>query len=210
MSKKIARSIGKSIEADEEKISVISYGLVAIIQFMTIFILSCTIALVFGFFIEALIIFISVGLLRRVIGGAHSASLNSCVIISVVFIDLFSYISRFIIIPYVSMIYIYMGMMAIYIGSYILVYKFAPVDNPNKPIKNTEKIKRLRKKALIVLLLFTVITIFLALLQMIYGGYYISYAISLSLSVLWQVIMLTKIGHSFIKAIDKLLGVYQT
>ena len=204
--KKIAQYIGESIGADDEKISVIEYGMIAIIQFLIILIVSSAIGFIFGFFFETLIVFFSVGFLRRVIGGAHSVSFNSCLLVSIICIDFLSYLSKYIAKNYIGFNYIILFIIFIYIIAVVLIYKLAPVDNPNKVINNPNKIKRLRKQAFIILISYIIITLGLIICCCLYGRNYISYAVSLALSVLWQVTMLTKIGHSLIYLFDKCLG----
>ena len=45
----MAQSSGKSLGKTEEEIAVIAYGLIGILQFSTIFVLSSIIGLIFGF-----------------------------------------------------------------------------------------------------------------------------------------------------------------
>ncbi|MEG1972959.1 MAG: accessory gene regulator B family protein [Oscillospiraceae bacterium] len=204
LANKAANKIGASLGSDEEKIAVMAYGLTAIIQLSIIFIFSLAVGLIFKCLVETMIIFFSVGFLRRTIGGTHSSSFNGCLIISILCIALFSLFSRYIVFAYVDTIYTIICLTAIYLFAYINVYRLAPVDSPNKRIKGENRIKKLRRMAFIILTIYMLFSVALITLQLCFGHYYKSYAISLSLAVLWQVCMLTNIGAAIIGKIDRL------
>ena len=72
LAKKIAESIGESLGKSDEDVAVVAYGLIGILQFLAIFLLASTIGFAFSFWIEVVVVFLSVGFLRRLTGGAHS------------------------------------------------------------------------------------------------------------------------------------------
>ena len=72
LARAIAAAVGKNLGKSEEEIAVIAYGMIGILQFLAILILSLTIGIIFDFWAEVLTIFLSVGFLRRLTGGAHS------------------------------------------------------------------------------------------------------------------------------------------
>ena len=86
LARKIAESVGTNLQKTDQEIAVMAYGLIGILQFMAIFILTSIISLIFGFWFESLIVFLSVGFLRRLTGGAHSAGIYSCLVYSTVFV----------------------------------------------------------------------------------------------------------------------------
>ena len=86
LAKKIAKSVGESLGKSEEEVAVMAYGLIGILQFSAIFILSSVIGCIFGFWLEVITVFLSVGFLRRLTGGAHSRGLYNCLVYSVVFV----------------------------------------------------------------------------------------------------------------------------
>ena len=95
LAKKIAGSVGESLGKNEEEVAVMAYGLIGILQFLAIFILASIIGIVLGFWLEVLIVFLSVGFLRRLTGGAHSSGIYNCLVYSVVFICSFSAAARY-------------------------------------------------------------------------------------------------------------------
>ncbi|HZK38325.1 MAG TPA: accessory gene regulator B family protein, partial [Clostridia bacterium] len=89
-----------------------------------------------------------------------------------------------------------------FVFSYLVVYKKAPVDSPNKPVRKEKKIRRLRIGAFITL---TIYFIAVAVLYYFSGKdlRFSGYAISVTMAVLWQIFMLTGPGHKFMQVIDR-------
>ena len=202
LAKAIAASIGKSLGKSEEEIAVIAYGMIGILQFLAILVISLVIGIIFGFWAEVLTIFLSVGFLRRLTGGAHSRGLYNCLVYSVTFVCGFSAICVFLLIhvPFYYCILPACGL--IYLFGYVTVALKAPVCPPNKPCRTEAKRRRLRKGS------FTVLTVFLLLdgVLLFFGGKLhprlYTVGLALAVSVLWQIFMMTKAGHALIYVID--------
>lgn len=202
LAKKIAKSIGESLGKNDEEIAVMAYGLIGLLQFLAIFALASVIGIVFGFWLEVLTVFLSVGFLRRLTGGAHSSGIYNCLVYSVVFICSFSAAARYLL-PTLPTNIICVICALIFAFGYFMIARKAPVAPPNKPCRTEAKRKRLRRGA------FTVISIFLMLVavSIIFRGSVgrlYSLGLALALSTLWQITMMTRAGHTFIKFIDNL------
>jgi accessory gene regulator B len=203
LSQIIARKIGDSLKLDDEKVAVMSYGLFGMLQVAVIFAASVIMGLIFGFFWEAMILFFSVGFLRRLIGGAHSQGLMSCMIISILSIAILSLLARYVL-PAFGFVFAAAFSAFVYLSASCLIYKLAPVDSPNKPVRAPEKIKRLRKSSFAVMLSFILLTVAALILQ--YKGIETApYIFALDLSVLWQSCMLTKLSHKLLSRFDRIL-----
>jgi hypothetical protein len=79
----------------------------------------------------------------------------------------------------------------------------APVTPPNKPCRTEAKRKRLRRGA------FTILSVFLVLVTATLvcknlGVRLYTAGLALTLSTLWQITMMTKMGHRFISFFDGL------
>lgn len=202
LAKKIAESVGSRLEKTDQEIAVMAYGLIGILQFMAIFILSSVISIIFGFWFESLVVFLSVGFLRRLTGGAHSEGIYSCLIYSTVFVCGISAISVFLLPKLDTYINIIICLL-IFIFGYVMIALKAPVTPPNKPCRTEEKRKRLRKGAFTVITLFMLtVAIFIAA-RSLHSILYSS-GLALALSTLWQITMMTKPGHVFIATMDKI------
>jgi accessory gene regulator B len=202
LAKKMAESIGKSLNKSSDEVAVIAYGLIGILQFLTIFIVSFVIGLVCGFFAEVIVVFLSVGFLRRLTGGAHSSGMYSCLIYSVFFVCSISALARYVL-PMLNPWVQYGFAIVVFAFGYTMIALRAPVTPPNKPCRTEAKRKRLRRGSFIVLSLFAAIVIALFLVGQKSAGLH-SVGLALVLSTLWQITMMTKAGHTFISAFDSL------
>jgi accessory gene regulator B len=205
LAKKMAQSIGKSLGKTEEEIAVIAYGLIGILQFSTIFVLSSIIGLIFGFWLETAIVFLSVGFLRRLTGGAHSSGIYSCLVYSVFFVCGISAISYYLLAQLAWQINLGL-LVAVYLFGYVTVALKAPVTPPNKPCRSEQKRKRLRRGSFIVLTLFLVASLVCVVLGWKWNARCYSIGLSLVLSTLWQITMMTAVGKGFVELIDGLFA----
>jgi accessory gene regulator B len=205
LAKKMAQSIGKSLGKTEEEIAVIAYGLIGILQFSTIFVLSSIIGLIFGFWLETAIVFLSVGFLRRLTGGAHSSGIYSCLVYSVFFVCGISAISYYLLAQLAWQINLGL-LVAVYLFGYVTVALKAPVTPPNKPCRSEQKRKRLRRGSFIVLTLFLAASLVCVVLGWKWNARCYSIGLSLVLSTLWQITMMTAVGKGFVELIDGLFA----
>ena len=189
--KKVAKKLASAQNLDAERTAVIAYGMVAIVQFLTILILSIVIGLILNTVFECILIYIVVGLLRRTTGGAHASSIGACIIVSLLSITMMSVGAKFtaqqLTFPFVIAI-----SLVFYGICYFLVAYLAPVDNPNKPIGNPQKIKRLRVSSFLLLSICLVLSIVFVLFSTITDskiGYSLHFALAFAL--LWQSLTLT-------------------
>lgn len=206
--KKIADLIAEKLGYDDEKAAVITYGLLALTQMLTLFILSSLIGIIFGCFLECFIVFLFTGFLRKFTGGAHSKTLLGCMINALFIIGLLGIFSKYALLTLlkellINNIYylVFIAAAIIFIPCLILIYKVAPVDSPNKPIRKPEKRKKLKKQSVIAIILYFISVLVLFLLAPNNAAYFTA-AVALSVSAVWQCFTLTKLGHKFIAAID--------
>ena len=201
LARKLAESIGASLGKSEDDVAVVTYGLIGILQVFAIFLLVSSIGFAAACWFEVMIVFLSVGFLRRLSGGAHSSGIYSCLIYSVFFVCTLAALARYALIylPFLANC----GIVAvIFIYGYVMIALKAPVAPPNKPVRTEAKRKRLRKGAFIVLTVFLVINVLLLLFGAMLHPTLYSVGLSLAISVLWQIFMMTKAGHFFIYVID--------
>jgi accessory gene regulator B len=202
LAKKIAGSIGESLGKSEEDVAVMAYGLIGILQFLAIFALASMIGVVLGFWLEVLVVFLSVGFLRRLTGGAHSSGIYSCLVYSIMFICGLSALARYLL-PVLPLSVNCAICILIFAFGYFMVARKAPVAPPNKPCRTEAKRRRLRRGAFIVLSVFGVLVGMSLVLHENAARVY-SLGLALALSTFWQIAMMTRVGHAFISMIDKL------
>lgn len=197
-----AKKISTSLNYTSDQEAVIAYGLTAIFQMSTIALIITFCGLCFGFAYESIIIFLGVGLLRKATGGAHSKTLYGCLIISCLNITFLALLSRYIFFFNIQPWYYALVHTILFILCFVVIYKKAPVDSPNKPIKTASKIKRLRKQSFITVFIYYCILL-LCLVLSRNNSRFISIANSICLLTLWQTFTLTQCGAAFIHKIDK-------
>lgn len=203
LSKKISNDLKEELKLDEDKRSIIEYGIFAFFQMGLSILLVAIVGLIFNVMFEALIISFSGAILRKFSGGAHASTSINCSILGVLISVIPAYILQkiFLNVNYTTII----GVL-LYIISLIIIYKLAPVDSPNKPIKKKEKIKRLKRGSIIILSIYMIV-VFINI-----SIYYIKdinsllvYCFCIYVGILWQVFTLTKYGHIIVNKIDSLL-----
>lgn len=204
LAKRLANSISVTLDYDEEKQAVITYGLFAIIQVFVTFILVLSVGLLFRVPVEALIICFSASILRKYSGGAHLNSAESCTVFSVITCSVFALLSRYVLLNYYNPLLSYGAIIIIYSIAFYIIYKFAPVDSPQKPIRTEQKKERMKYGSYITLSVFLIISLLL-----LYSNSkdinLKSYGISLLFGVSWQVFTLTDAGALFLVKINNIL-----
>lgn len=206
LANKIAKRTAEELKFDEEKREVMAYGTLAIIQIIITVILVTFFGFIFKVALEALIICFSVSTLRKYSGGAHATSINTCTIMSTFICIgqalLFKYAFTRILNIYIVTI---LGCI-VFLWSYYIMYKLAPVDSPRKPIKKKEKIIKMKKGSIFVISLYLILVIINVFTFItIRENKFLVYSLCLYGGVAWQTFTLTKVGHKIIKKIDSFL-----
>lgn len=208
ISENIAGNLKEELKLGQEKYEVIEYGLFAFIHMIMSILLVILFGAVFGVLLESLIISFTIAILRKSSGGAHASTDLSCAIIGVIVSVIPAIFFENININIKSVILV---SFFIFLLSAYLIYKLAPVDSPNKPIKSEKKIKRLKKGSLITLGIYMVLVIIDILLSIKVNSTNLKeYVLCISFGVLWQSFTLTKLGHIALNLMDsffmKILG----
>lgn len=197
----LANKIATELQMEDEKREVIAYGLIAIIQMIITTMLVFIAGLIAGTAVEALIICFSVSLLRKYSGGAHLGTIEICTSFALVYCIGFSLIAKYLIYPVLNTYILTFVSFAVLALAYFTVYKLAPVDTPNKPIKTDKKKKRMRRGSFTTLTVYLGISVVLLSFSAIYP-FLLSYQTSLLFGILWQIFTLTKIGSFILGRID--------
>ena len=203
LSKFLSNKLQSELQLDDEKKSIIEYGIYAFMQMFISVFLVAILGYLFNVFIESLIISFVGAILRKYSGGAHASTALNCSIIGVILTVMPSYIiSKY----YYNVNWIILIGIICCTISYIIIYKLAPVDSPNKPIKKLEKIKKLKRGSIVIFTVYMVIVIFNIILYYITkNNIFLVYSLCIYIGALWQVFTLTKYGHIVVNIIDSLL-----
>lgn len=200
-----ASRIGIILNLDKERQEVIAYGAFGVIQMFWSIILTIIFGVVFNVLNEILIISFTAAILRKFSGGAHATSPNRCAVLGVLVFGCFALaIKGFL--ENINIIFIAGYSVLALITSYVIVFNYAPVDNPNKPIKKEETKKRLKKASLICLHVLLLITFILITVSIkIKDKTLFTYTVAVCTGMIWQSITLTPFGHQVIYRLDALL-----
>lgn len=201
LASRIADGLASQLNLDSEKRSVIVYGLIGILQVTSLFLMVVIIGLITGTLYESLIVFSSVGFMRKSTGGAHARTMWGCNTVSVLSIVLLAFLSRYILGEPISLA-INIGItISVFLLAFIIFHKRVPMDSPNKPIVSNEKISRLRRESFTKLIAFLLLTIIIILYAENIDRFY-SIASSIRLAIIWQVITLTENGALLLARMD--------
>lgn len=204
LSKKLASNIAKTLGYDDEKEQVVAYGLTALLQTVVTVLIVFIIGLIVGTPIESLILCFSVSSLRKYSGGAHVSYIELCTAMGVVYCIIFAVISRYVLVSLISPGIMIAADVVVYALAYFSIYKLAPVDSPNKPIKTLKKKQRMRKGSYITLSVFLAASL-IFLLTGFHSRIMFSYGISLLFGIAWQIFTLTSLGSRFLHRMDSML-----
>ena len=194
----LGEKLSTALQYDQEQKEVIVYGLLGIIQFVIVLSLLLIFSSLFGTVAASLILSFSVSALRVHAGGAHLSSIWVCSLTGVVISVLMPTVFVLLGVQNLSSNYLFYITNGILLLALWIVIVKAPVDSPNKPITKPEKIKKLKRKSIIVVLIYFVIGNFLAykLLNV--------YLFCLLFGVMWQCFTMLKIGHTILGFFERL------
>lgn len=202
ISEKISSNIAQELNFDNDKKSIINYGIFALIQIGICIALVIIFGFIFNVTFEALIISFTISILRKNSGGVHATSPGRCAIIGT-----FASVGMALILKYINFdfsLIIFVGSI-VFIWSYYTIYKLAPVDSIAKPIKSLKKRKRLKKNSIMILSVYLIVVLIIILCYLVIKNYsLLTYILCIYMGLLWQVFSLTKCGHLVMGKLDKL------
>lgn len=201
----ISNKIGTRLNKTKEEVAVINYGLFAMLHTSLIMIVTILVGIATGTFREIIIISVCSAMLKRYSGGVHSSSPMRCLIVGVSMCTALS-LTCVLITEKLSDISALAILVSGILICYFVLYKRSPIGSKQKPLKNENKRKMLRKKSFNVMNIYT---------MAIFGIYIYSYydqnslARSICISILFgaliQIFSLSKIGEKAIGHMDRLL-----
>lgn len=204
LARKLANNIAFSLGFDAEKEAVVAYGLSALIQTIVTVLLVLISGLIIGAPVEAMIICFSVSVFRKYSGGAHAGSAGLCTAVSAVYCTAAALICRRLLLNIYNLYLMLAAIVIIYLLSAFAVFKRAPIDSPNKPIRTEKKKRKMRKGSFIVLTVYFLLSMGLLLLGLKYKILN-SFGISLLFGIAWQIFTLTDPGALFLHKLEKII-----
>ena len=207
LSNNIANKVASELSLDNDNKEVIAYGAFAIMQMSLSIILVFLFGLLFHVAFEALIISFTGSILRKYSGGVHASSPGICNFIGIVVSVGQAIVISFLVSSVINLKLLIILGAVIFIWSYYIIYKLAPIDSIAKPIVKEAKKKRMKKGSIILLSVYLAITVFLMILYLSSGERkLLLYALCLYLGILWQAFTLTTSGHLLVSKTDTFLN----
>ena len=203
----IANRVASELTLDEDNRQVIAYGTFALMQMLLSIVLVFLFGLLFHVAFEALIISFTGGILRKYSGGVHASSPRICTFIGTIVCVGEALLISLLMSPMVNLKLIIILGALIFIWSYYIIYKLAPVDSASKPIVKEEKRKRMKKGSIILLSVYLIIVVIFIMLYISSGERkFLFYTLCLYSGILWQIFTLTAPGHLSIGKVDTFLN----
>lgn len=183
----------------QQDMQMVAYGLELLIDGLIQILVILGVAWLLGLFLPVAIVLGVAGLYRRYSGGVHCTAFYRCLMVSTgVFLGL-GYITR--VLGQHGFIYTFYW---VALGaSLLMAFRWAPADNPVKPIPTVAKRIELRHKSLLTALIATAMVIWTS-----YGRLLDPLVITgITLGILWQSFTITPWGYRFIGLLDRCLTI---
>lgn len=203
----IAEKITLELGLDSDRKEVIAYGIFALFHTMLSIVFVIVFGVIFGVWIEAFIVSLVVSILRKYSGGVHASKPITCAIIGTVIAVGPAVLISFVIVPAISLIKVIILGVLVFIYSFYLIYKLAPVDSATKPIKTEKKRKRMKKGSILVLNVYMLIVV-LSIIMYISTAEkgFLTFSLCIYAGTAWQAFTLTSAGHLVFRKIDAFLN----
>lgn len=205
ISNNFAAKLATILNFDEDRKEIIAYGAFNLIQTLWSTLVIAIFGIVFNTLMSILIIAFTVALLRKFSGGAHATSPNRCALISVIAFGTFSLLVNYGT-PLSNVTLVTLYAIASFIFTYITLYKYCPVDTPNKPIRRLETRLKFRKASFRVIFFLICITMLLLIFfTKTHKPILLTIIASISSGIIWQSITMTHVGHLVINKLDSFM-----
>lgn len=203
----IAKKITFELGLDSDRKEVIAYGIFALFHTMLSIAFVIIFGVMFGVWIEAFIVSLVVSILRKYSGGVHANTPITCAIIGTVIAVVPAVLISFVIVPIISLMKVILLGVLVFIYSFYLIYKLAPVDSISKPIKTQKKRNRMKKGSILVLKIYIVIVVFNSIMYInTTEKGFLAFSLCIYAGTVWQAFTLTNAGHLVFRKIDAFLN----
>lgn len=193
----ISTKIAEELMYDDEKKSVINYGVFAFIQMTAAIIVTMIVGAILGVFVEALIISFVIAILRKSSGGVHASTPIKCIVIGAIISCFGSLICKN---TDVSKAGILICIIISFLYSLVIIIKYSPCDSKAKPITKKDKRDELKRLSIITIVFyFIIVCVFFVLYVMYNTNKLDTYALCILFGVVWQSFTLTKAAHRIFK-----------
>jgi len=203
-SNSFAEKIASELDYDQDKKEVIAYGTYALLQIVLSIVLVIAFGWIFGVWAEALTVSVAGAALRRYTGGAHASSPSICVVVGTVVCVGFGLVSK---LPVFINVWVVGALvLGVHLLAYGLIYRFAPVASPNKPIPEKRRPEMKRGGLVLNTLYLAICAVLIVIAQVTKAPTWQRFSVCIALGALWQVFSITPYGGKWLGAVDKFLS----
>jgi accessory gene regulator B len=207
LTKNIAETIGSELKLDNDRKEIIAYGTFALLHMALSIVLVIIFGRMFGVSIEALIVSFTGSILRKYSGGAHASSPGICAAAGTVVAVGQALFICFILTPLINLKLIIILGLLIFLWSFYIIYKLAPVDSDAKPIKTQKKRERMKKGSILILGTYLVIAVLnIIMYLLIHEENFLIFSLCIYGGTAWQAFTLTRGGHLIFSKIDAFIN----
>lgn len=188
----IAEILSRELKLDKKRTSIVIYGLEVILGGIIKLFIFITLPLVLGVFTQFIAANLASGFLRLTSGGVHCSSYYRCLIVSTTIFLIIAFVSKYLFIYIVFVDLILWFSLALALVVFVIK---APVDVPEKPIRNHSRRRMLK--------IISCIMVMLYFLLFLYWKPEPDVILASSLGVLFHTFTLTRPGHTSVFLVDK-------
>lgn len=184
ISKRTAGFLSKNMIIETEYEEVYAYGIEILLSTILNFIVALIIAIISHEFVACLINLTAFVTIRIYAGGYHADTHLRCMTILIGVLLIFIFV-----IKVISLKLMMILSPILLIISAVIIFKYAPVEHPNKPLSDKKKLK-LRRKALISLSIWILFCICFSFIKIEFTFYAVSGIFSLTVALIAEIIKL--------------------
>lgn len=206
ISKSFASIVSSNLSLGHDQEEVIAYGAFALIQTVLSIFAIAVLGLLLGVFAESMIISFAAAILRKFSGGVHATKPLNCAVIGMIIFCGIGLLVKHVFIK-IEIVYL-IGLISLgFAFVFFVMIKYSPVGSVNKPLKNLDKRKRLKKQSLMFTTSMLAVNIVLTYVYVHTNNInFLAVAVCISAGVLWQSITLVSLGHIIIESLDTFMG----
>lgn len=206
VSKSFASVVSSNLSLGHDQEEVIAYGAFALIQTLLSIFAIAAFGLLLGVFAESMIISFAAAILRKFSGGVHATKPLNCAVIGMIIFCVLGLLVKYLMIN-IEFVYLIVLMALEFAFVFYVMIKYSPVGSANKPLKNLDKRKRLKKQSLMFTLSMLAVNIVLTYAYIFTNNInFLTVAVCISTGILWQSITLVSLGHIIIESLDTFMG----
>jgi len=184
---------------DEEKQAVLAYAIETIILNTANVVLVLILGWALGVFWNTVACLLTIAAFRHNAGGGHSESAMRCALVTILVLTLLAIGAAFV--STWPSFYLYLLSLAAVVAGFASILRYAPVDDSKAPIISSDRRKRLKYLALVIMM---IITVLIGGLLLSTWDKAIQLSVCLTLSTLWVAFNLTPLGHRLWFFIDSI------